>query len=275
MTDTGNQEIMMTTKKTVWTITIAFLALIGTLQAQLALHLDYISFDNIGRIAETDFVPVNHFNYRFINGASDISDGSDYDAVRNAFDTWVDDPLSNLSSYESTRMFDFTPGESNFKNDVSWVGSGQFGYNNPWRDLLGYSNRTLAVALTWYYPSTGIVAERDLYFNDVNYDWRTGTDGVHDGGFSVEHIALHEIGHLYGLRDVYNSDSPYYESWMGTGNEDLTMYGYSGWYNNDISLSDYDAWAMSLLHPSFMVPEANPAIMFVMAGGILFFVRKP
>ncbi|MHC5083663.1 MAG: M10 family metallopeptidase domain-containing protein [Planctomycetota bacterium] len=265
----------MATKKTVWTITIAFLALIGTMQAQLQLHVDYITFDNIGRMAETDFIPVNHYKYRFINGAADISDGSDFDAVRRAFDTWIGEPLSDLSSFESTRIFDFTPGVGNFKNDISWVGHDQFGYNNPWADLLGYSSQTLAVALTWYYPSTGTVSERDLYFNDVNFDWRTGTDGVADGGFNIEHIALHEIGHLYGLVDIYNPGSPYYQAWMGLGNEDLTMYGYSGWSDNDVTLSPLDSWAMSLLHPSFMVPEANPAIMFVMAGGILFFVRKP
>ena len=182
--------------------------------------------------------------------------------------------MSDLSYYESTRQYDFTTGVGNFKNEISWVGADQFGYNNPWADLLGYSNQTIAVAVTWYY-SSGTVAERDLYFNDVNFDWRTDTDGVQNGGYNVEHIALHEIGHLYGLVDVYNPDSPYYESWMGTGNDDMTMYGYSAWYDNDVTLSEMDSWAMSLLHPSFLVPEANPAILFMMAGGILFFVRKP
>ena len=263
----------MDLKKTGLAVLLFVLVTTAAVLGQLSVCVEFITTDNIGQMAASNYIPQSDYTYRFVNGASDVSDGSDYAAVRNAFSTWIDLPSSDLSVTETSKSVSFTPGTRNGYNDISWIGSG-YGYNDPWSDLLSFSNSALAVVVTWYSSYSGIVRERDLYFNDVDYSWRTDSDGVQVGGFYVEDIALHEIGHIYGLKDVYNPGQPGWQAWMGSNNNYLTMYGYSSWTNEDVMLSDIDILAMADLHPS-AVPEPNAAIMFAMAGGILIFVRKP
>lgn len=263
----------MDLKKTGLVIIMTVLTLAVTVQAQLLRQTEFISLDNIGQMAAAHYTPQNDYTYRFVNGASNISDGSDFAAVRNAFGTWGSEPSSDISVSEVLGTTGFTPGIRNRMNDVSWINSG-YGHDDPWGDLLGFSSKTIAVVMTWYSSASGTVRERDMYFNDIDFDWRTDSDGASSGGFDVEHIALHEIGHIYGLKDVYNPGQPGWQEWMGSDNESLTMYGYSNWWDKDITLSDIDIMAMAELYPT-SVPEPKAAIMFMMAGGILFAVRKP
>ncbi len=265
----------MDMRKTGLGILFVVLMFAAAASAQLSMCVEYITVDNIGRMSASNYTPQNDYDFRFVNGSSDVSDGSDFAAVRNAFDTWVDLPSSDLSVNEVRSRADFTPGSRNGYNDISWIDSG-YGYADPWTDLLEFSDYALAVVVTWYSSYSGAVRERDMYFNDVDYSWRTDSDGTQSGGFYVEDIALHEIGHIYGLKDVYNPGQPGWQEWMGSGNESLTMYGYSSWWNVDTTLSDIDILAMAELFPDAMaIPEPKAAIMFMMAGGILFFVRKP
>ncbi|MBC8392660.1 MAG: PEP-CTERM sorting domain-containing protein [Deltaproteobacteria bacterium] len=239
---------------------------------EMVLQTEFITMNNIDRMTATQYTPQNNYTYRFVNGASDISDGSDFEAVRNAFGTWVNVPTAGLRVSEVIGKAGFTPGSINGANDISWIDSG-YGYDDPWTDLLGLSNNAIAVVMTWYSPNSGTVLERDMYFNDINFDWRTDSDGLQSGGFYVEHIALHEVGHIYGLKDVYNPPQSGWENWMGGGNEDLTMYGYSSWRNEDTTLSYIDIAAISSLH-AVAVPEPDSAILFVLAGGVLVTVRR-
>ncbi|MHC4552510.1 MAG: hypothetical protein ACYSUT_07070 [Planctomycetota bacterium] len=265
----------MDLKKTGLVILAFVLGLSAASNAQLIMNAEFITLDNVGNMAADAYTPKNDYTYHFVNGASDISNGSDFAMVRNAFGIWADEPTSDLSVTEITRNASFTPGTRNGYNDISWIASG-YGYDDPWGSLLGYSSRAIAVVVTWYSSWSGAVSERDMYFNDVNFDWRTDSDGVETGGFHVGHIALHEAGHIFGLKDVYNPGQPGWQAWMGSGNENLTMYGYSSWYNDDMTLSEYDIAAISELFPSAVtVPEPKAAVMFMMTGGILFVVRKP
>ena len=265
----------MDLRKTGLAITFLISMFTSTAMSQLSMCVEYITADNIGRMSASDYTPRNDYDFRFVNGSRDVSDGSDFAAVRNAFGTWVDLPSSDLGGNEIRSRADFTPGSMNGYNDISWIDSG-YGYSDPWSDLLQFSDYALAVVVTWYSTSSGNVKERDMYFNDVDYSWRTDSDGAQSGGFYVEDIALHEIGHVYGLKDVYNPGQSGWQEWMGSGNESLTMYGYSSWWNEDTTLSDIDILAVADLFPAAVaVPEPKAAIMFMMAGGILFFVRKP
>lgn len=83
------------------------------------------------------------------------------------------------------------------------------------------SNGTLAVTYTWYYPSTGTVAETDTIFNS-RYSWAWADQSVHLGcaysnAYDAEDILTHETGHWMGLDDTYTS--PF---------TDNTMFGYGG-----------------------------------------------
>lgn len=264
----------MNINKIGWMIVSGAILITCPAYAGLQVSFEYISQDNIGQMAHNDYIPSNNYSYRFVYGAQDIDDGSDFAAVRNAFGTWVDLPSSNLSCQEVIGTSTFKPGEYNGKNEISWISAG-YGYDDPWTELLGLSENSIAVAMTWYNPVTKQVLERDLYFNDVYFSWRTDSDGLQTGGFSVEHIALHEIGHLFGLKDVYNPGQTGWESWMGDNNQYLTMYGYSSWKSDDVTLSEEDILAVSLLHPddSVTVPEPASLVIFMAAGGFLIVGR--
>ena len=84
-------------------------------------------------------------------------------------------------------------------------GANQFG----WKPL---SSGTIAVTITWYAPTIARPAlESDAAYN-ANYAWRL--DGS-AGGYDLQHIATHEVGHTFGLADLYDS-----------ADSCLTMYGY-------------------------------------------------
>ena len=244
------------------------LAIAGLVECQW----DAIGMDQIGNVAISNLIAEPGYTYSFVDGARGISDGSDFGAVRNAFQTWIDQPDSALWSVEKASQRSFTPGKMNYQNDISWIAATAT-EADPWSDVLNLSDRAIAVVMTWYNGATRRVVERDVYFNDVDMHWRTGSDGLEDGGYFVEHIALHEIGHVFGLGDVYNPGQSGWEEWMGSGNQTLTMYGYSSWYNEDVTLHESDIAAMALLHPS-SVPEARSLPLFSLAAGIFLVTRK-
>ena len=84
--------------------------------------------------------------------------------------------------------------------------------------------RTIAIATFWYYsddnPGTlDEIIEFDIVFNSF-LNWGIDTDGeleeyILTNAFDIQNIATHEVGHIVGLADLYDS-----------GNSYLTMYGY-------------------------------------------------
>lgn len=228
--------------------------------------------EQLSKMQITQFIPSNGYSYSFVNGARDISDGSDFDAVRQAFGMWIGQPTSALWAVETTRQTRFTPGRMNHRNEISWI-SPTAGDSNPWDHRLNLPDEMLAVVMVWIEPTTRRVLERDLYFNDVAFRWRTDSDGCQDGGYFVEHIALHEIGHLFGLRDVYNPGQSGWQDWMGSGNQVLTMYGYSSWQNEIVTLHETDIAAMALLHP-VSVPESGSLPLFSLAAGLFLVTSR-
>lgn len=80
------------------------------------------------------------------------------------------------------------------------------------------SGTALAVTYTWYYPSTGLVAEVDTIMNQKFYwMWNkaSGTDCAYTDSYDAQNILTHELGHWFGLNDYYTDDYA-----------DNTMYGY-------------------------------------------------
>ena len=99
--------------------------------------------------------------------------------------------------------------------------------------------RTIAIATFWYYsddnPETfDEIIEFDIVFNSF-LNWGIDADDEEDdyyltGAFDIQNIATHEVGHIVGLDDLYDSDNSY-----------LTMYGYGAeGETKKISLEDGD-----------------------------------
>ena len=71
---------------------------------------------------------------------------------------------------------------------------------------------TIAVCYTWYLGDS--ILQFDIAFN-TDYTWGDAT--VDSGVMDFQNIATHELGHGFGLGDMYKRNLSY-----------LTMYGYSG-----------------------------------------------
>lgn len=78
----------------------------------------------------------------------------------------------------------------------------------------------IAVTYTWYNSTTGVIVEQDIIMN-VKLPWAHSDVSNPDAtcgvltAYEVQNILTHEVGHIYGLDDLYNSVD-----------QDLTMYGY-------------------------------------------------
>ncbi|MCX7957946.1 MAG: matrixin family metalloprotease, partial [Deltaproteobacteria bacterium] len=134
-------------------------------------------------------------------GSADISGDSEFTAINNAFTTWssvncgtynVDLRVSYLGkTAERVGYFDG-------KNTIDFVES-----KSEWPPEAG------ANAIAFTVPSIredGIIVEADMRFNGVNYTW--STSGSYNR-MDVETIALHELGHFFGLADLYDNYSCY------------------------------------------------------------------
>jgi len=97
----------------------------------------------------------------------------------------------------------------------------------------------IAVTIVWGYfggpPSSRRIIEFDMIFDDVDFDWGFGSDTAF---MDVQNIAAHELGHAWGLGDVYE-----------TACSAVTMYGYS--WEGDIekrTLAQPDITALQTLY---------------------------
>ncbi len=72
----------------------------------------------------------------------------------------------------------------------------------------------IAICYTWYDSITGEIIQFDIAFN-TDYLW--GDAEINPDLMDLQNIATHELGHGFGLADIYKRKL-----------SDLTMYGYSG-----------------------------------------------
>lgn len=90
-------------------------------------------------------------------------------------------------------------GDTNGRNDVLFVQDPNYEYflENP---------TIIAVTIWWYYTSTNEIAEADMAFNDVNYDFNAkGHVGYSEN--DIWGVAAHEFGHFLSLDHSDVSDS--------------------------------------------------------------------
>lgn len=190
--------------------------------------------------------------FESVLGSADISDGSDWQAVSSALDRWEAVPNSSITS--SLNSWDGDWGGLNGDNELSWI-------ETDWQSIgdFNFSPDAIGVAVTWYYTDTLIQVESDIFFNNENFSWYTDTD---DSGLEqefVEHIVLHELGHSFSLADLYD-----------LADADRTMYGYSGYRDEDVTLHAGDIAALEYAYP---VPEPG-AILLIGLGGLALSGRR-
>jgi len=101
------------------------------------------------------------------------------------------------------------------------------------------SGSALATTYTWYYPSTGIVAESDIILNKhFAWEWSDSNSCAWQNYYDAQSILTHELGHWLGLDDNYLSTFT-----------DNTMYGYgSATEVKKNTLADGDKSAVNSLY---------------------------
>ena len=93
------------------------------------------------------------------------------------------DPSSNL---QLTSL----GGATNGKNELAFIES------QSW----AYGNYVLGVTGPVFSPSTGTIHEADIAFNGLHHKWTVGSMGF--ATVDVRNVAVHEIGHFFGLQHV-------------------------------------------------------------------------
>ena len=135
--------------------------------------------------------------------------------INSAFEKWEADPESSIDfDYEGT-----TPStdESDAPMEISWVTSNE--------DFVGRA---------WIMSQNGRIVQSEIQMND-RYKWVNGWGD----GFDVEVVALHEIGHAFGLDHV--------------DDEDQIMYPYTNGDPQELGWGDLNG--ARALYPPWQPPE--------------------
>ncbi|MFA5864040.1 MAG: PEP-CTERM sorting domain-containing protein [Phycisphaerae bacterium] len=197
------------------------------------------------------------------NAVYDISDGGDHTQIQQAADVWGNISDCDFSFQETA--FDGTWQGGDGDNDVGWIYDA-----TTWNNIVGSSS---AIGATLSRYSGNNYLEFDLLLNGAYFYWYADSNDQfysQSDAMHVGNIALHELGHGAGLKDLYNSGNQGYQPWMGTNNSEATMYGYSSGHDEDMTLSWIDEGAMKLAY----VPEPTTMGLLLLGGLALLRRRK-
>ncbi|MFN0158351.1 MAG: carbohydrate binding domain-containing protein [Bacteroidota bacterium] len=135
--------------------------------------------------------------------------------LTDGFMSWSD--LAQLSyTYGGTTPNTTWGGEPDGVNNNVWVTDG-------WEVLTGTDANVIAVTRVRYNTLNGAITDADIAYDAQHFAWEaTSAEGT---AMDVQNVTAHEAGHFSGLGDIYNPTDPGYVPPMGSGNQDVTMYG--------------------------------------------------
>lgn len=155
--------------------------------------------------------------------------------IKASLESW-NQAVYYVSLYNNNPVIDYDArasiGRPDYKNVITWR---------------GLQKGIIAVAITWYDPTTGEIVDADIILRH-GYNW-----GIADGdeeeidltdAFDIQNIVTHESGHWTGLDDIYDEE---YDA--------MTMYGYSA-YGEEIrrSLEPGDIAGAQEVYASWIQP---------------------
>jgi hypothetical protein len=141
------------------------------------------------------------YKFHFYYGTNDIPGDREFDAVRNAIKTWNNLKGFSFRIEEETKPWLESPFVCNplnlipdYHSHISWKHMDSTNFDS----CFGFNTEALAITLLWPAIFSDKIIEADIIFNDDKtwYD-----DGLHD--YDVETVALHELGHVISLDDLY------------------------------------------------------------------------
>ncbi len=108
-------------------------------------------------------------------------------------------------------------------NATLWPGSAT---SDAWTAATGGADpNVIALTRVRYNTLNGEITDADIAINAVNPLFQYKTDGSTLGFLDLQNVITHEAGHFGGMGDIYNlGDAPYVAE-MGSGNENVAMYG--------------------------------------------------
>lgn len=132
------------------------------------------------------------FTYRFATGTADLPGSDEQAPVARAFATWSD-ALCDISFREASDVTDFV---------IGWY-AGSHGDGYPFD---GPGN---VIAHAFFPPCGSTTSGAGMHFDEAE-SWT-----INGGGFDLETVALHEIGHLLGLEHSSDPMSVMFPTYQG------------------------------------------------------------
>lgn len=164
--------------------------------------------------------------------APGVKDGSTVPTLKACFQAWQDVPCTSLTfTYlGSTTNKNVLPisQQTNGKNELVWI------TNSAWK----FGQEVLGVTMPLAYGD-GTIVEADIAFNGYYYKWNT-KGNIGWGEMDVRSVAIHEIGHFFGLQHVLYGYSP---------NDPPTMAPAVDPYGATTTLNDDDKMGVCFLYP--------------------------
>ena len=125
--------------------------------------------------------PHPNLTFAFEDGTNDVAGSAEFQAMRSAFATWAAAvPVS----------FTETPAAQNPDITIDWRPA-----NDPDHSMVGG-----ILAHADFPPACGVITNtlpKPVHFDDSEHQWVVGAAA---GGFDVETVGLHELGHILGLQ---------------------------------------------------------------------------